>query len=102
MLFPNLSLARSTDLPGIWTVLLFLFTYNLGDFAGKIIGDFRGSFNALSMVFLFFSRLFFFYTIPMMVVSYTQEDHVLNNNFFPFINQFLFALTNGFVTSKYI
>ena len=102
MLFPNLSLARTTDLPAIWTILLFLFIYNLGDFVGKIIGDFRGSFNTSSMTFLFFSRIFFFYTIPMMVASATQKDHLLNNNFFPFINQFLFAVTNGLVTSKYL
>ena len=101
MLFPNMTLARSTDLPPIWTILLFLFIYNLGDFVGKIIGDFRGSFNSKSMSFLFFSRIFFYYTIPMMVASSTQQDHVLNNNFFPFFNQFLFAVTNGLVTSKF-
>ena len=99
MLFPNLSLARTTALPPVWSILLFLVVYNLGDFAGKIIGDFRGSFNATSMTYLFFSRFFFFYTIPMMVASVTQEDHVLNNSFFPYLNQFLFSLTNGLVTS---
>jgi hypothetical protein len=74
----------------------------MGDFSGKFLGDFRGSFNATSVRFLFFSRLFFFYTIPLMTKNFTQSDYLLNNNFFPFINQYLFAFTNGLVVSTLI
>jgi hypothetical protein len=74
--------------------------YNIGDFAGKLVCDFRWSFNALSTKYLFFARLFFFYTIPIMTKNYMKQDHLLNNNIFPFINQFLFAFTNGVVVSK--
>lgn len=66
MLFPNLTFSKKTDLKDPWGILLFLTMYNIGDFLGKIIGDFRKSFNGLSMKFLFLSRLFFFYTICLM------------------------------------
>lgn len=74
--------------------------YNIGDFAGKLAGDFRSFFNSRSIKFLFYSRLFFFYSIPLMTKSFTQEDHLLNNDVFPFFNQFLFAFTNGLVISN--
>lgn len=99
MLFPDLTLSKTTALSPTWSSIVFLMAYNIGDFAGKTMGDWRKSFNEKSITFLFFSRLFFFYTIPMMVKSFTQEDHILNNNFFPYFNQFLFAFTNGFVIS---
>ena len=84
----------------MWSVLLFLVMYNLGDFSGKILGDFRSTFNAYSIIFLFFSRLEFFYTVPMMDVRYTQSDYLLNNSVFPYFNMLLLGFTNGFTTSK--
>lgn len=102
MLFPDLTLAKTTSLSPTWNSIVFLMAYNIGDFGGKLIADFRGSFNARSICYLFFSRLFFFYTIPLMDKHFTQDDHLLNNNVFPFFNQFLFAFTNGFVISNSI
>lgn len=66
LLFPNLTVAKKTNIEAVWSTLLFLLMYNVGDFVGKIIGDFRNTFNSMSMTFLLFSRLYFFYTIPLM------------------------------------
>lgn len=101
MLFPSLTLAKTTSLGKVWTSIIMLLFYNIGDFTGKLAGDFRGSFNARSITYLFYCRLFFFYTIPLMVKQFTQEDHLMNNNIFPFFNQFMFAFTNGLVISNY-
>jgi hypothetical protein len=76
--------------------------YNIGDFCGKLAGDFRGSFNSFSIKFLFFARLFFFYSIPLMAKEFTQDDYLLNNNFFPFFNQIIFSFTNGLVISEIV
>lgn len=100
MLFPDLTLRKKTSLGGVWTSIMLLIMFNLGDLLGKIAGDFRGIFNAVSTIYLFFTRFYFFYTIPLMDKSFTQEDTLLNNDYFPFINQLLFAFTNGLVISN--
>lgn len=102
MLFPGLTLAKKTTLGTVWTSIVMLMMYNIGDFMGKLVGDFRKSFNYYSICFMFFSRLFFFYTIPLMDKAFTQDDYLLNNNIFPFFNQVLFAFTNGLVISNFI
>ena len=100
LLFPNMALAKKTGIQGVWSTLIFILLQSLGDFTGKAIGDFRKTFNAWSMTFLMLSRFFFFYTIIMLVQPFTQDDHLLNNNVFPYINLFLLAVTNGFATSN--
>lgn len=102
MLFPDLTLSTKTSFGGVWTAIIMLISYNLGDFVGKIVGDFRGVFNSASIIYLFFARFYFFYTITLMDKQFTQEDRLLNNDFFPFLNQFLFSFTNGLVTSKLV
>lgn len=101
MLFPSLTLAKKTSLGPVWTSIIMLLMYNIGDFVGKLVGDFRGSFNSQSITYLFFCRLFFFFTIPLMDKQFTQDDHLLNNNYFPFFNQLMFAFTNGLVISNH-
>lgn len=101
MLFPALTFGAHTSLNNTWNTITFLIMYNIGDFAGKLAGDFRNSFNARSITYLFFTRLYFYYTIPLMDKNFTQDDYLLNNNVFPFVNQFLFAFTNGLVISRF-
>jgi hypothetical protein len=99
MLFPNLTLLGKTGYSKTWSSIMFLIMYNIGDFAGKLICDYRWSFNAISTKYLFVGRLFFFFTIPILTKTVINDDYLLNNNIFPFINQFLFAFTNGIVIS---
>lgn len=100
LLFPNISFQVQTSLSTGWKILLLNLMYNLGDFSGKLTGDFRTTFNSLSIKYLLCTRLFFFYTIVLLVKSFTESDILLHNNIFPFFNMFLFAFTNGFVISK--
>jgi hypothetical protein len=72
MLFPSLTLLGVTNLQKTWSTITFLLMYNIGDFTGKLICDFRWSFNALSTKYLFASRLFFFYTIPIMTKTFIE------------------------------
>lgn len=100
-LFPNLVLAKNTSFGPLWTNVIFIFVYNVADFIGKFVADFRKSFNSYSIIYLLFARVFFYYTIPLLVKRFTNADELMNNNYFPFLNLFLFAFSNGFVLSKY-
>ena len=99
MLFPALTFEKKMDMNVTWAILVFNLMYNIGDTLGKTIGDFRKSFNSYSILYTLMARLFFFYTIPIMDSAVAEDDQLLNNNYFPFINQLIFGLSNGFVIS---
>ena len=67
---------------------------------GKYLGKFRQLYNSASIYYLLLSRLFFFYSMPLISKSFTQHDYLLNNHFFPYLNMFLFAFTSGLFTSN--
>ena len=100
-LFPALTLEKKMDINITWSLLIFNLMYNIGDTVGKIFGDFRKAFNYHSILFTLVARLYFFYTIPIMDRAEAQDDILLNNNFFPFLNQLIFGITNGFVISNH-
>ena len=102
MLFPALSFEKKMDMNITWSILIFNLMYNIGDTFGKTIADIRKLFNSYSVFYLFLARLFFYYTIPIMDTRLAQDDTLLNNNIFPFINQLLFGISNGFVISNNI
>ena len=100
MLFPGPSLSKT--FPGMsvsWSVVTFLMAYNMGDTVGKYLGSIDNIFNKYSLLFALFSRCIFF--LPIIVLSNGSDagDFLLDNYAFPFLNQFLFGVTNGFVTS---
>ena len=64
MLFPSLSLAKSTSLSPVWTTIVLLLFFNLGDFFGKLTADFQGTFNSRSITFLFLLDYSFFILSP--------------------------------------
>ena len=99
-LFPNLSLNKKMALNETWATLLLLLSYNVGDVLGKGLATFRQIYNSWSVAYLLFARLFFFYSIPLLVKSFTSEDHLFNNDYFPYFNQFLFGVTTGFSISN--
>ena len=102
MLFPALTFEKKMDMNITWSILIFNLMYNIGDTVGKVLGDFRSSFNHLSIFFTFLARLYFYYSIPIMDSHAAQNDILLNNYGFPFFNQLIFAITNGFVISIYL
>jgi hypothetical protein len=100
-LFPGPTFARA--IPGLaptWSIIIFNIVYNIGDTVGKYSAEIKGGFNPQSLVFMFFSRLFFFFTITFMAMGLDEDDPSTNNVFFPYLNQLLFAFTNGFCISK--
>lgn len=100
MLFPGPSLSKT--FPGMsmsWSVVTFLMAYNTGDTVGKYLGSIDNIFNKYSLLFALFSRCIFFLPIIVMSNGSDGDDILLNNYIFPFLNQFLFGVTNGFVTS---
>jgi equilibrative nucleoside transporter 1/2/3 len=100
-LFPGPSFdKRFDDLAVSWSVVIILFFYNLGDTVGKYVADFKGAFNKYSLIFIFFARLIFFIPITAMATGADKDDASMNNYFFPFFNQLLFAITNGFCISN--
>lgn len=100
ILFPGPTLSKTfSDLDVSWSVVLFLISYNIGDTIGKYSAEFNNIFNTKSLNFLFFGRLVFFFTITVMANGTDVEDPMINNYVFPFINQLLFAITNGFCIS---
>jgi hypothetical protein len=100
ILFPSLSVKKTFDFDFLWSSLLIIFTFNVGDTVGKIICDFNDTFNEFSYIYVFFCRFFFFLTIPIMANEVSKQDLLMNNIFFPFLNQFLFGMTNGIIISK--
>ena len=99
MVFPALTFEKKMDMNTTWSILIFNLMYNIGDTLGKTIGDFRKTFNSYSVLYTFLARLFFLFTIPIMDAEVSQDDYLLNNNYFPFINQLIFGISNGFVIS---
>lgn len=86
---------------GSWSVIILLLFYNIGDTIGKYAAELHGAFNKYSLIFIFFARLIFFIPITAMTTEVGKGDGSMNNYFFPFFNQLLFAITNGFCISKF-
>ncbi len=76
--------------------------YNLGDTVGKFVCDYRWTFNSISIIYMFASRAYFVIVIPLLATNLFNDDILVNNYVFPYLIQFLFALTNGIITSKYL
>lgn len=89
-----------SDIGGVWTVIIYNVAYNIGDTLGKYLAEFNGAFNAKSLLFAFFMRLYFLFPITFMATGADADDSLTNNYFFPFFNCFLFAVTNGFNISN--
>lgn len=101
MLFPGPTLSKTfQSMPIAWSVVTFLLAYNIGDTVGKYIAEIGGIFNRYSLIYAFFGRMVFYLPIIVMSNGTDDNDELLNNLIFPFINQFLFGVTNGFVTSN--
>jgi hypothetical protein len=99
-LFPGPSFDKTFEgLEISWSVLIMVTSYNIGDTVGKYAAGIDGAFNKYSLFFIFFARLIFFIPITVMATGKDESDPLLNNYFFPFFNQFLFAVTNGFCIS---
>lgn len=102
MLFPGLSVAKEFDgMSFTWSSLIIILFYQIGDTVGKFVCDYRKTFNSLSVIYVFCSRAYFFVSIPLMATSTLNDDVLINNYFYPCFNQFLFALTNGILTSNF-
>ena len=76
--------------------------FNLGDFLGSLLADFRSLFNKASLLFLVIGRFFFFYTILIMDKPFVKSDILLNNDIFPYINLLIFSTSCGLIASKNI
>lgn len=100
-LFPGPTLSKTfPSISNAWSNVVFLLVYNIGDTVGKYSGGIDGIFNKHSLIYSFFGRLVFYLPIIIMADGTDLNDELLNSLIFPFINQFLFGVTNGFVTSN--
>jgi hypothetical protein len=103
LVFPNLSIKKKYDnLDFVWSSLLFLFTYNVGDTIGKFICGYRWTFNSHSLFYMFVARAYFILVIPLLATNLFNDDDLVNNYVFPFLVQLLFSITNGVVTSRFM
>lgn len=103
LVFPNLTIQKKYDgLEFVWSSLIFFFVYNVGDTLGKFICDYRWTFNAYSTIYMFASRSYFIIAIPLIATTLFDDDSLINNYIYPYLIQFIFAVTNGVVTSKYL
>lgn len=102
IVFPNLTINKKYEgLEFVWSSLLFIFVYNVGDFIGKLICDYRWTFNSYSVIYTFVTRSYFIVAIPLLATSIFDDDSLINNYFYPYLVQFLFSITNGVVTSNF-
>jgi hypothetical protein len=101
VLFPGPCFSKKVGTLDItWCVIIYNLAYNLGDTLGKYLAGIPGFFNHKTLMYSFFLRLFFFLPITAMAVGADDGDSLIDNYFFPFFNMFIFAVTNGIVTSK--
>ena len=94
-------MAKKTDLSKTWSNMTFILASNIGNLCGKIFGGKRGNINKYTAYYVIIFRLYFFYTIPFMDTNLSQNDILLNNNIFPYINQYFFSFTSGLLLSNY-
>lgn len=67
MLFPGPTLRKTfPSVANSWSVVIFLFSYNIGDAIGKYMGEIKDIFNKASLIYIFFCRLIFFLPIVVM------------------------------------
>jgi len=85
-----------------WSTIIMLFFYNIGDTLGKYSAEFKNIFNVKSLNYIFFGRLIFIFTISVLDTSASEDNVLVQNYIFPFLNQFIFAFTNGFCISTFI
>ena len=101
LVFPNLSIKKKyDDLDFVWSSLLFLFIYNIGDTIGKFVCGYRWTFNKHSVFYMFATRGYFIVVIPLLATTTFDDDSLINNYVFPYLVQLLFSITNGVVTSN--
>ena len=89
------------DINGTWSVILLNLAYNLGDLLGKFGAEINRIFNKKSLIYLVISRMIFIYPVTFMAMKADKGDPLTYNNWFPFVNTFLFAITDGFCISKF-
>lgn len=103
ILFPGPSFDKTFDnMEKSWSVMLILLYFNVGDSIGKFYAGMEGAFNKYSLIFLFIARIFFAVPITVMANGMDIDSPWINNNYFPFINQFLFGFTNGLCISNHL
>lgn len=100
MIFPDLTIKIEFPFSKVWSGLIFILLFGLGDMIGKFLIEVKGSFNAKSNFYLVFARLVFLFLVPLMASGKALNDPLIHNNFFPFFVIFLCGLSNGFVVSK--
>lgn len=99
-IYPGPTFSKSFDnIDTAWKVIIFNMAYNIGDTAGKYAAGIKNAFNRKSLLFIFFSRLYFFLPVTFMAKAADVGDILTDNVVFPFFICFLFAFTNGFVVS---
>jgi uncharacterized membrane protein YbjE (DUF340 family) len=102
MLFPGPSFNKTFDNMEVsWSVMLMLLYFNVGDSIGKIYAALDGVFNKYSLFYLFIARIIFVLPITVMANGLDHDSPLINNHYFPFINQFIFGFTNGICISNY-
>jgi hypothetical protein len=99
MLFPDLTVKIKFHFSKVWSSLIFIFLFGLGDALGKFLVEFRGTFNQKSNHYLIIARIIFFFIIPVLASGAVNNDPLVYNPFFPFFVLFLFGFTAGFIVS---
>lgn len=97
--FPGPTTLKTFNFSATWSAIIFVMMFNLGDISGKYMVVFKGIFNKASTIYLLLARLYFVFTITILATRAVDNDILMNNVVFPFINQFLFGLSNGLLTS---
>ena len=101
ILFPGPSFNKQVNnLDGTWCIIIYNTAYNLGDTLGRYLCGLSGFFNHKSLIYTLIIRVFFFFPVTIMATGADLGDDLIDNYFFPFVNLYLFAVTNGMVTSK--
>lgn len=101
MMFPDLTVKIKFNFSPVWSSLILLLLFALGDMIGKYLVEIKNTFNKKSNLYLIIIRLVFFLLIPVMASGKVSDDPLVTNSFFPFLVLFLFGVSAGLVVSKH-
>ena len=66
ILYPDITIRKKFDWDEIWSGVILILVYNIGDTLGRLLGDRRWTFNSKSSIYGMLSRLYFLISITIL------------------------------------
>ncbi|KAM3130937.1 hypothetical protein pb186bvf_016960 [Paramecium bursaria] len=96
LMYPGITLKKQFDDNfADWGITILIFSYNVGDTVGKSFAG-TGLYNQTCLIITFLLRFLFLF--PYIMIA----KNVLEQNWLSYLNTFMFAVLNGFITTGFM